>query len=221
MWDKLKVAFRVAPGLLPGGRFSFGTETVRGVPLRVWKSLPAALGDYFRPWFELYASQEWLVYQDERYTFGDVHRMYEALGAALFESPHLNVRRGDRVGICMRNYPEFLIAFLAITSAGGVAVPLNALWNSEELEYAVGDAGCVLVIADPERLERCAAFQAKQGFRTILVRGDVATVPAAVATGAVAWSAALEEGARRVKANPRGVDQRIKAVGADDETMVM
>ena len=41
-----------------------------------------------------------------------------------------------------RNYPELLIAFLAVTAAGGVAVPLNALWKSEELEYAIGDAGC-------------------------------------------------------------------------------
>ena len=34
----------------------------------------------------------------------------------------------------MRNYPELLISFLAITAAGGVAIPLNAMWKCEELE---------------------------------------------------------------------------------------
>ena len=46
----------------------------------------------------------------------------------------------------MRNYPELLISFLAITAAGGVAIPLNAMWKSEELEYAVQDADCKVCV---------------------------------------------------------------------------
>lgn len=42
----------------------------------------------------------------------------------------------------MRNYPEFLLAFLGITAVGGVAVPLNSLWVADELEYGVKDAEC-------------------------------------------------------------------------------
>jgi len=64
----------------------------------------------------------------------------------------------------------FVQAFLAITSVGGVAVPLNAMWKSEELEYAVQDAGCKLMIVDPQRLELCRPFYQKLGLSAILVR---------------------------------------------------
>jgi hypothetical protein len=221
VWQKVRTISRVAVGVFPGGDFAFGTEVVRGVPLRVWKSLPPALGTWFRVWFQRHAARDWLVYQGERITYGEGHRFFEALGAELFENPHFNVRRGDRVGIAMRNYPEFLIAFIAVTAAGGVAVPLNSLWGTAELEYAVTDANCVVLIADAERLELCLPFQAKVGFRAIMVRGDVASVPAAVASGAVAWADALANGARRVHVNPRGIEQRIAEVSAEDEAMVM
>ena len=42
----------------------------------------------------------------------------------------------------MRNYPEFMISFLGITAMGSVAVPLNSLWKTQELEYAVSDSDC-------------------------------------------------------------------------------
>jgi len=220
VWDKLKTAGRVVTGILPGGSFAFGTEVVRGVPLRVWKSLPAALGAYYPQFFHKFAGKEWLVYRDERITFGEAHRIYEAVGAELFENPHFNVQRGQRVGIAMRNYPEFLIAFLAITAAGGVAVPLNALWGTEELEYAIGDAACVVIIADHARLETCLPFQKKQGFRTILVRGDTNSA-VAVESNAISWDDVVANGLRRVKANPRAIEQRISVILPEDEAMIM
>ena len=218
--EKVSSLGKVLFNILPGGTFSFGTETVRGVPLRVFKQLPPALGKYYEQWFNVWADREWLVYEGQRITFRDARRMYEAIGAELCENPHFGVQHGDRVGIAMRNYPELLVSFLAITAAGGVAVPLNALWKSDELEYAVGDAACKVVIGDPERLALCVPFQAKQGFRTIVVRG-AATGESAQATGAVTWDDVLAEGTKRVAANPRGPKQRLRAVKAEDEAMIM
>ena len=54
------------------------------------------------------------MYENERYTFGESLRQFLAVGAEL--SAGVGVKQGDRVGIAMRNYPEFLIAFLAITA---------------------------------------------------------------------------------------------------------
>eukprot|EP00729_Bicosta_minor_P028026 gene28026-103_t len=59
-------------------------------------------------------------------------QMYLALGMAL-RGDLLGIKPGQRVGIAMRNYPELLIAFIGITAVGGVAIPLNAMWRSEEL----------------------------------------------------------------------------------------
>ncbi len=211
---------RVALKLLPGGTFQLGQETIRGVPTRVFKNLPASLGDYYRGWFQRWADREWLIYEGERYTFGRVERLYEGLGNELFSSHGWGLKKGDKVGICMRNYPELLIAFLGVTAAGGVAVPLNSLWKSEELEYAVNDAGCKVIIADPERMDLCSRFADKLGFRTILVRGDKSH-PASVATNATMWNDIVSSGVMKgplLKNRNRPTSQRIVA---EDEAMIM
>ena len=63
----------------------------------------------------------------------------DALGYALVH--HYGVKKGDRVGIAMRNYPEWVISFCAILSIGAVSVSLNAWWTEDELDYAIGDSG--------------------------------------------------------------------------------
>lgn len=44
---------------------------------------------------------------------------------------HFHLKRGDRVAIAMRNNPEWIFGFLAITMAGGIAVPLNSWWKGK------------------------------------------------------------------------------------------
>ena len=40
------------------------------------------------------------------------------------------VRPGDRVGVLMANYPEFVPVKFAIAAAGAVAVPFNYLYRA-------------------------------------------------------------------------------------------
>ena len=54
----------------------------------------------------------------------------------------------------MRNLPEWVVAFAAITSIGAVSVSLNAWWTEDELDYGLEDSGATVLIADPERVER-------------------------------------------------------------------
>jgi len=55
-----------------------------------------------------------IVYEDEDWTFAEVMQEVDALGHALVH--HYGVQPGDRVGIAMRNYPEWIISFAAILS---------------------------------------------------------------------------------------------------------
>ena len=57
----------------------------------------------------------------------------------------------------MRNYPEWILAFTAVTSIGAVAVAMNALWRPDEMEYGLRDSGAKVFFADQERLDRLAA----------------------------------------------------------------
>ena len=100
------------------------------------------------------ADEVYLVYEDERLTFADVVAEIDATAHLLVE--HYGVQRGDRVAIGMRNYPEWVTSFAAITSIGAVAVALNAWWTADELEYGLRDSGATVLIADQERAERVA-----------------------------------------------------------------
>ncbi|MBM3512196.1 MAG: acyl--CoA ligase [Alphaproteobacteria bacterium] len=65
--------------------------------------------------------------------------------------PMLGIRRGDRVAICMRNRAEWMVAFLAVMKAGGVAVLLNSRGASGEIVAMLDDATPHIVLADTTR----------------------------------------------------------------------
>ncbi len=152
----------------PGGMFEVVEADVHGRRMRVFKSTPPSLRMLFAL-AKLRAAQEFLVYEDERWPFGRIAEHIDALGAALVE--RFGIRKGDRVAIAMRNYPEWIVAFAAITSVGGIAVLLNAWWTADELAYGLEDCGARLLIADVERAERAAATTQRLGVRVLVARG--------------------------------------------------
>lgn len=58
----------------------------------------------------------------------------------------LGVRTGDRVGMVMANYPEFVAVKFAIARVGAIAVPFNYLYRQEELRYVLADSGCRVLV---------------------------------------------------------------------------
>jgi len=167
----------VATLTAPGAPFELGEAEVLGQRQRIFKNAPASL----RALFDLARGRgdaAFLVYEDERWSFGETMRQVDALGAALVS--RLGVRPGDRVAIAMRNYPEWVVAFAAITSIGAISVSLNAWWTTEEMEYALSDSGSRVVIADRERLARIEPLIGKLGLRPLVVRAEGALPPGAV-----------------------------------------
>ena len=77
---------------------------------------------------------------------------------------------GDRVSICMRNYPEWCIAFIGVTAIGAIAVPLNGWWKDKELEYGLEDSGSKVIICDEERLGYAANYIKRTGLQAVVVR---------------------------------------------------
>lgn len=204
---------KVAWNVLPGGRYHFGHEkTHLAQPVRVFKTLPAFIGDEYASLFKQHAEQEWVVYENERLTFKASWAIIQAVAQELVHG--FGVKQGDTVGVAMRNMPEFMLAFVAVQCAGGVVVPLNSLWKTEELEYAVKDAGCKIIFGDAERLRRCQPFVQALGITTIICRPnelDGGAQPEASTT----WDAVKSAGASKpaVKFG--------KPVAAEDDSMIM
>ncbi|MFC0557195.1 class I adenylate-forming enzyme family protein [Planotetraspora thailandica] len=135
----------------PGQLFEMEEVEVAGNTIRAWKHAPAT----FRALLEMsrfHGEKLFVVYEDERLTFEEHFRLAATLAHRLIGD--YGVRKGDRVAVAMRNYPEWVIAMSAALAAGAVAVPLNAWWTRQEMEYGLADSGAKLVIADGERAER-------------------------------------------------------------------
>lgn len=112
--------------------------------------------------------QDFLVYKDERTSFVGAYKNMCALAAGM--SARYNIQQGDKIVIAMRNYPEWIWAFMAITALGAIVVPLNAWWTGEELAYAIENCGAKLVICDEVRAERLQPHQDDLGIELILAR---------------------------------------------------
>jgi long-chain acyl-CoA synthetase len=132
--------------------------SIDGNACRAVAAAPETLRDLFQH-ARQFGDLDYLVYGEERLSYTESWRQVARIANTLRDD--CGVRKGDRVAIGMRNYPEWITSFLAITSIGGIAVALNALWNAEELAYAMELTGADILIADRERIERAAGLDLK------------------------------------------------------------
>ena len=151
-WPSLSLKQVEALLCAPGQRFEMETIPIRGLPTRVWKNAPPNL----RLLVEAsrgHGARLATVLEEDRVSFEAQYRAIAHLAQALAAR---GIAKGDRVATAMRNLPEWVVAFFAITSLGAIAVPLNAWWTAPELEYGLKDSGAKLLIADAQRWERIA-----------------------------------------------------------------
>ncbi len=138
----------------PDGMLALGSAERFGVTLPTIAAAPPALSYYFAHYANEHRDAVFLVSGDERLTFGEVYATAERCARALVGG--YGIAKGDRIGIAMRNSPSWIILYMGIVMAGGVATLLNGWWQSEELETAIGEVDCTLVFADPPRVKRLA-----------------------------------------------------------------
>ena len=133
----------------PGQPYELVDEQVLGRSLRVFRHAPTSL----RAMYEATVSDlPFLSYQDERLSFAQAWAEASRIGHVLVHD--CGIVKGDRVAISMRNYPEWLLAFTAVTSIGAIAVAMNAHWQADEMAYGLTDSGARVLFADQERLNR-------------------------------------------------------------------
>ncbi|RDV06094.1 AMP-dependent synthetase [Sphingorhabdus pulchriflava] len=135
-----------------GGPLSVAHVEKYGVQIPMIAQAPANLRDYFDMFCALNADKEFLVDGDIRLTFAECHAAARALAGGLSEGHGLQV--GDRVGIAARNSANWIIAYMAILMAGGVATLLNGWWQGSELAEGIRMVGCKYVLADAQRAAR-------------------------------------------------------------------
>ncbi|WP_339680807.1 class I adenylate-forming enzyme family protein [uncultured Hyphomonas sp.] len=169
----------------PGGEFEIVEAEVLGNRLRVYKNAPPSVREVWLSTLQ-FADRDYLVYQDERWTYADAHREVAAAAAWLFDQ---GVKPGDRVAIAMRNYPEWMLLYWACVSTGIAVVGMNAWWTAEEMEYALKDSEPKVLFADSERLDRVLSIEgAADRMKIVGVRAPDAPAPV------IQWADVLAHG---------------------------
>lgn len=153
----------------PGALFETVEIDAGGRRVRAWKNAPESLRAMVEA-SRAFGDRDFLVYGDERMTYEEHYRRVAGLAQLLIDEH--GVRKGDRVAIAMRNYPEWSVAFFAAACAGAVVVPLNAWWSASELEFGLRDSGSTVLFADQERLDRLADALPGLGIPVHVARPD-------------------------------------------------
>ena len=174
MYEALKAVWNEYTA--PGQMFEINTVDVRGVPTLNFALAPPSLREVWLGAAQ-YGEREYLIYQDERYSYAQTHKYTAAIANWLQQQ---GVKPGDRVAIAMRNYPEWMMAYWAITSMGAVVVGMNAWWVPQEMHYALTDSEPKVLIGDRERLQRFEEIRADfPELKVVAVRPDQDTSIAA------------------------------------------
>jgi fatty-acyl-CoA synthase len=90
-----------------------------------------------------FARHPLVLTDDVTLSYGDVVDQSRRIAAGFAA---LGIGTGDRVGIVMANHPVTVPLLFAMWRIGAVAVPMNTLYRPEELEYAIREADCALLV---------------------------------------------------------------------------
>jgi fatty-acyl-CoA synthase len=118
----------------------------------------STIGNLFDYIVERCADNEALVscHQKLRYTYRQLHDACNRFSRGLIAC---GVMKGDRVGIWSPNYAEWVIAQFTTAKIGAILVNINPAYRAQELEYALRQSGCsVLIIAPPFKTSDYAAL---------------------------------------------------------------
>ena len=138
----------------PGGMMQLTTHRQYDRDLPMIAAAPPTLPLYFAHFCALHGDKEFLIDDGVRLTFAQTYAAARVAAGGLIAGHGL--AKGDRVGIAARNSANWVVAYMAVLMAGGVAVLLNGWWSGEELVHGIDMVGCRLLLADRQRADRLA-----------------------------------------------------------------
>jgi long-chain acyl-CoA synthetase len=84
-----------------------------------------------------------MYFKDRYFTYKEASRLFEVMASALVAN---GVKPGDRVASMLLNTPQQLIGAFGAMKASGIYVPLNPLYNEDELVHALNTIDAEVLI---------------------------------------------------------------------------
>lgn len=113
-----------------------------------------------------------LFWDEREFTYAQLQSQSRAVAQQLVQQ--FAVQPGARVGLWLKNRPEFLPAFFGILTAAAVVVPINNFLKPVEVSYILADAGIDVLITDEELGTQAAALVASRpGLKVFKIEATV------------------------------------------------
>ncbi|GHO52535.1 AMP-binding protein [Ktedonobacter robiniae] len=119
------------------------TSGISDIPL-----LGLTIGDMFDQTVASYPDHLALIAraQQIRWTYRELHEQVERCARGLMS---LGIEKGDRVGIWSLNRAEWCVTQFATAKIGAILVNINPAYRLHELEYALKQSGCNVLVISP------------------------------------------------------------------------
>jgi fatty-acyl-CoA synthase len=149
---------------------------------------------------ERFGGREALVvpYQDIRYTYAEFDAAVDVVAKGLLAE---DITKGDRVGMWSPNNAEWVLVQYATAKLGAILVNINPAYRTSELEYALRQSACRMLISAPTFLT--------SDYRAMVaeVREGTPDLERTIFLDTPEWEALLEAG-------ERGSDGELEALEA-------
>src|SRR5947209_8349970 len=101
-----------------------------------------------------------LYWGEREYSYSELWAQSEFVSNELREK--FQIKPGDRIGLWLKNCPEFVPALFGTLHAGAVVVPINNFLKPDEVKFILADAGIQVLITDAELSTHFPALQAQR-----------------------------------------------------------
>ncbi len=118
--------------------------------------------------------KDFLVFEESRLTYSETYDRAAAVARQLID--RFGVRKGDRVAIGMRNFPEWVIAFMAITSIGAISVSAG-----DDSRTTICNAAVCHATGDATASDATSGISTRHANASSATRGSAATTRHAAA----------------------------------------
>ena len=110
-----------------------------------------------------------ILWGRETVTYAELRKRIHRYAANLQTGPEQtfgagwNIRPGDRVGILLKNSPEFIYVLYAALKSGAVVVPINNFLKAPEIQHIVDDCKLSCLVTSSDFDETVAKLRGVQG----------------------------------------------------------
>lgn len=131
----------------------------------------------------VHATKPALFWGERSFTFAEIASAAAQVATAL--QTRYSVKAGDRVGLWLKNCPEFVPVLFGVLGADAVVVPINNFLKPDEVTYILQDAGIDVLITDAELGGHAAALQAQRSSLKVVIAEELlkSAAPTAVELG--------------------------------------